>query len=131
MTTGGEHSPAEVREAELARVFKRMGKAARRGDTARYAELRAEHDRLKDAHVMASHAEAKAAMRARRAEERAQQAREAPKRWRPPRGFGRSPLARERDRHGGPREEPVMPAGGLHPWRRAHPMSERIWRPGG
>ena len=130
MTTSGEQSPAEVREAELARVFKRMGRAARRGDTARYEELRAEHDRLKDEHVMASHMEAKAAMRARRAEERAQAAAVAPKGWRRPRGFGVSPLAAVRARGGGPREEPVMPPGGLSPWRRGgSPMGERIWRP--
>lgn len=128
--TMAEPDPAVEREAELARVFKRMGRAARRGDTARYEELRALHDRLKAEHVMASHMEAKAVVRARRAEERAQQAREAPERWRLPRGFGVSPLAAQRARGGGPREEPRHPGYGLSPWRRGGgPMSERIWRP--
>lgn len=50
------------------------------------------------------------------------------RRWRLPRGFGRSPLAQQRDREPR-REEQVVPAAGLRPWRGGHPMSERVWRP--
>lgn len=85
MATSGEQQGAEEREAVLSRLRKRMAAAARRKDMGRYAELKAEHDRLKDEHVMASHAEVKAAMRARGA---ARQDRPAPaalseaERWR-------------------------------------------------
>lgn len=64
MTTPSEPT-AEEREAQLSQLRKRMAKAARRKDMDRYAELKSEHDRLKDDHVMASHQEMKAAMRAR------------------------------------------------------------------
>lgn len=115
----------------MSQLRKRMAKAARRVDMDRYAELKAEHDRLKDEHVLASHAEAKAAMRARRVRERAQVAAVEPQRWRLPPGFGRSPLAQERDRAGWrPRVEPSVPAGGLRPWRRGSPAAEVLWRPG-
>jgi hypothetical protein len=126
-----EQQGPEEREAVLSRLRKRMARAARRKDMGRYAELRAEHDRLKDEHVMASHAEVKAAMRARRAAERAQRPVEAPRRWRLPAGFGMSPLARERARQGRP-EVPVIPVGRpvLSPWRRGNPATEVIWRPG-
>lgn len=131
MTTSGEQQGPEEREAQLSTLRKRMAKAARRRDLDRYAELKAEHDRLKDEHVMASHAEMKAAMRAQKARERAQVAAEPSGRWRLPRGFGVSPLAAQRARGGGPRVEASMPAGGLRPWRRGGgPMSEQIWRPG-
>lgn len=122
----------EEREAVLSRLRKRMARAAQRKDMGRYAELKAEHDRLKDEHVMASHAEVKAAMRARRVRERAQVALEAPRRWRLPAGFGRSPLAQQRDRQGCA-VVPVVPVGrpALSPWRRGgSPASEVIWRPG-
>lgn len=123
---------AEEREERLAVLRRRLGKVLRRGESAEYDRLKAEYDRLKAEHVMASHSEVKAAMRARRAEERAQQAREAPKRWKLPRGFGRSPLARERDRLGPAPVAPQIPPGGLSPWRRGGgPMSEVVWRPGG
>lgn len=84
MTTPSEPT-AEEREAQLSTLRKRMAKAARRRDMDRYAELKSEHDRLKDEHVMASHAEMKAAMRVRGA---ARQDRPAPaplseaERWR-------------------------------------------------
>lgn len=121
---------AEVREAELSKVFKRMGRAARRGDVARFEELRAEHDRLKAEHVVLSHEEQRAEARARRAAQRAEEVRERPRAWRLPPGFS-SPLARERARSGWrPREEPSAPAGGLSPWRRGSLMSEVVWRPG-
>lgn len=128
MTTPSEPT-AEEREAQLSRLRKRMARAARREDLAGFAKLKAEHDRLKSAHVEASHAEMKAAMRARRVRERAQAAAVEPQRWRLPAGFGRSPLAQQRDRSGGPREEPRGPEGGLRPWRRGSPAAEVIWRP--
>lgn len=55
----------------------------------------------------------------------------ASRRWKLPAGFGRSPLARERDRQGRP-EVPVVPVGrpALSPWRRGPLMSEQVWRPG-
>lgn len=124
-----EPQGAEEREAQLSRLRKRMATAARRKDMDRYAELKAEHDSAKAAHVEASHAEMKAQMRARRVRERAQEAAEEPQRWRLPAGFGRSPLAQQRDRSGGPREEPRGPEGGLRPWRRGSPAAEVIWRP--
>lgn len=127
--SSGERPAAEEREAQLSQLRKRMAKAARRRDMDRYAELRAEHDRLKDAHVMASHAEAKAAMRARRARERAQQPQERV-RWKLPAGFGTSPLAAERAREPRRGGAVQVPAGGLRPWRGGRsPASERIWRP--
>lgn len=122
MTSSGEQSAAEEREAQLSQLRKRMAKAARRRDMVRYAELRAEHDRLKDAHVMASHAEAKAAMRAQQPQERV--------RWKLPAGFGTSPLAAERARQPRRGGAVQVPAGGLRPWRGGwSPASERIWRP--
>lgn len=117
----------EEREAQLAAVWKRIGKAVRRGDTARYGQLQREYDGLKAEHIALSHAEMKAAMRARKAAERAERASEVPGRWRLPAGFGRSPLARERDRQGRVPGAPQVPAGGLRPWRRGSLMSERIW----
>jgi hypothetical protein len=130
MTTSELPGPEE-REEQLNALWKRMGKAVRRGDTARYEKLRAEHDRLKAEHIALSHAEMKAAMRARRAAERAQRVQERPERWRLPAGFGTSPLAQQRAREGRP-EVPVIPVGrrALSPWRRSwSPMSEQIWRP--
>lgn len=130
MTTSGERSPAEVREAELAKVFRRMGKAARRGDSERYEELRAIHDRLKADHVRLSHEEQRAEARARVAERRALEGRERSRRpWRLPRGFS-SPLAAQRAREARP--EWVVPVGRpvLRPWAGVHPLSERIWWPG-
>lgn len=125
-----ELGPAEVREAELARVFKRMGRAARRGDAGRYEELRRRHERLKAEHVTLSHEEQREQARARRAAVRAQEAQQRPERWRLPAGFGMSPLARERARTGvRPREEPRHPGHGLSPWRSVSPMEQRIWRP--
>lgn len=128
--TSGEQTLAEAREAELAKVWKRMGKAARRGDSERYEELKAEHDRLKAEHVTLSHEERIAELRARVAARRAQEAYERPERWRLPRGFA-SPLAQQRARAGRP-EVPVIPVGrpALNPWRRVPSMAEVIWRPG-
>lgn len=125
-----EQQGSEEREAVLSQLRKRMAKAARRKDMGRYAELRAEHDRLKAEHVTLSHEEQRAEARARRAAQRAEAAAVAPARWRLPRGFA-SPLAAERARSGWrPREEPSMLAGGLRPWRRyGGPMSDVIWRP--
>lgn len=117
------------REAELAELRKRMGKAVRRRDMVRYAELQAEYDRLKDEHLTASHAEMKVAMRARRAQERAERASEGPVRWRLPAGFGVSPLAAERARQPRPVAAAQIPSGGLRPWRVRHPATERLWRP--
>lgn len=54
---------------------------------------------------------------------------EEPRRWRLPRGFGVSPLARERAVQSPAPVAPQIPVGGLRPWRRAGLMSERIWRP--
>lgn len=125
-----ELGPVE-RERQLNLLWKRMGRAVRRGDTARYEELRAEHTELKAEHIALSHAEMKAAMRARKVAERAQRPVEAPRRWKLPARFGMSPLARERAR-GGRSEVPVIPVGrpALSPWRRGSSMSEQIWRPG-
>lgn len=124
----GERSAAEVREAELARVFRWVGRAARRGDAVRYEELRAAHDRLKAEHVAASLSEHQAVVRARRAAEAAEAASAGP--WRLPRGF-QSPLAVQRARTGvRRREQPRGPEGGLSPWRRGgSPMRARIWWP--
>lgn len=120
----------EEREAELAAVWKRMGKAARRGDAARFEELKAEHDRLKAVHVEVSHAEQREAARARAVARRAERVPERPERWRLPAGFGVSPLAAQRAREG-QRQVPVVPVGRpvLSPWRRGGPMTERIWGP--
>lgn len=125
-----EQQGSEEREAVLSQLRKRMAKAARRKDMDRYAELRAEHDRLKAEHVTLSHKEQRAEARARRAAQRAEAAAVAPKRWRPPPGFGRSPMARERDRMGPVPGAPQVPPGGLRPWRRSGgSMSDVIWRP--
>lgn len=130
MTTPSEPAAVE-REEQLAVLRKRMAKAMRRGEAGRYGELRAEHDRLKQAHMDASLEEHKAVVRARRAAERAQVAQEASRGWRLPRGFGVSPLAAQRAREGRPVEAAQVPAGGhLSPWRRSGgPMTERIWWP--
>lgn len=126
----GEQLGLAEREAELARVWKRMGRAARRGDFARYEELKAEHDRLKAAHVTLSHEERREEARARVAARRAQEARERPERWRLPAGFGQSPLAAQWAR--GARSGVVVPDSrrpALSPWRRGSLMAEVIWRP--
>jgi len=125
MTTPSELGPEE-REEQLAALWKRMARAARRGQMDRFEALRQEHERLKAEHVERSHEEGRAAARARAAAQRAQVR---PVRWRLPAGFS-SPLAAERARSGWrPRVEASAPAGGLRPWRRGSPMSERIWRP--
>lgn len=124
---------AEEREEQLRVLWRRVGKAARRGDRVEFERLSSEYAVAKSAHVTASHAEMKAQMRARRVRERAQVAQGAPRRWRLPAGFGRSPGARERDRQPPVPGVPQVPVGGhLRPWRRGwHPASEVIWRPGG
>lgn len=129
MTTS-ELGPVE-REQQLAVLWGRMGKAARRGHMGRYEELKAEHDRLKAEHVVRSHEEQREAARARRAQQRAEEERVRPARWRLPAGFGVSPMAAQRAREGRP-EVPVVPVGRpvLSPWRRGSPMAEQIWRPG-
>jgi hypothetical protein len=124
-----ELGPVE-REAALAALRKRVRKAGRGGDRKEFERLSAEYAELKEKHVMASHAEMKAAMRARRVRERAQEAAVEPGRWRKPRGFGVSPLAAQMAREGRPPGAPQIPAGGLRPWRRGwSPASEVIWRP--
>jgi hypothetical protein len=129
MTT--ERPGPEQREERLAKLWRQVGKAARRGDTARYGKLKAEHDRLKSEHVRLSHEEYIAERRAQAAARRAQQPPERPGPWRLPRGFGVSPLAEARARGVGlPREEPQHPGYGLRPWRSEGPMERQIWRPG-
>lgn len=124
-----EQTAAEAREAELAKVFRRMGRAARRGDMARFEELKAQHDRLKAAHVARSHEEQREEARARRVAVRAAEAQEEPVRWRLPVGFS-SPLAEQRARQARPAPVPQVPTGGhLSPWRGGSLASERIWRP--
>lgn len=128
-TMASEPGPAE-REAELAVLRKRMRRAARRGDAAELERLSVEYAEAKAVHVVQSHEERIAEVRARAAARRAERAVEAPRRWRLPRGFGVSPLAAQRAREARP--EWVVPVGrpGLSPWRRSgSPMSERIWRP--
>lgn len=127
MTTPSELGP-EVREEQLAALRKQMSRALRRGEQGEFDRLRASYDRLKDEHVMASHREMKSAMRA----QRAQVAPVASRRWRLPRGFGTSPLARERAMQPFVPEALQVPARGhLSPWRRGgSPMAERVWRPG-
>ena len=121
---------AVEREAELEKLRRRMRRAARRGDAEELERLSALYAAQKAEHVVKVHEEHIAERRAVRAAVRAQEARERPKPWRLPPGFGRSPLARERDRSGGPREEPRGPEGGLRPWRRyGGAMSDVIWRP--
>lgn len=121
---------AVEREQELVRLRRRMGRALRRGESAEFEAATAEYAAAKAEHSAASDAEMKAVMRARRVRERAQVAAVAPRRWRLPPGFGRSPLAQQRDRSGRPREEPRGPEGGLRPWRRyGGAMSDVIWRP--
>lgn len=121
---------AVEREQQLVKLRKQMGRVLRRGDTAEFDRLSAEYGRLKGEHAQLIHEEYVAERRAVRAAVRAQEARERPKPWRLPPGFGRSPLAQQRDRGGWrPREEPQGPAGGLRPWRRGSPASEVIWRP--
>jgi hypothetical protein len=123
MTAPGD---AGEREAELAALRKRMGRAARRGDRVELERLVAVYAAAKAEHVTASHEERIAARRARRAAVRPV---EPSGRWVLPAGFA-SPLAAERARSGVyPREEPSLPPGGLRPWRRGSPMRERIWRP--
>lgn len=125
-----EPGPAEEREVQLAALRKRMRRAARRGDAAELERLSAEYAEAKAVHVVQSHEEQRAAALARRAEKRAVGAQQQPRVWRLPRGFA-SPLAAERARQGWrAREEPQHPGGGLSPWRRPSPASERIWRPG-
>jgi hypothetical protein len=132
MTTSGEQTPAEVREAELARVFRRMGRAARRGDAERFEELKAEHEALKAEHVRLSHEEQREAARERLRVQVAERPSPGPGRWRPPAGFGVSPGAVQRAREGvaGGGLVPDSRRRVLAPWRRGHPASEVVWRPG-
>jgi hypothetical protein len=118
----------EEREAELRRLFRRMGRAARREDAAGLERLSVEYAALKAAHVAESHAEARAEVRARRAAARASEGQER-RPWRLPRGFA-SPLAAELARLPVAAPAPQVPAGGhLRPWRGGHPASAVIWRP--
>lgn len=126
---GSEPGPVE-REEQLGVLRKRMRRAARRGEAEVLEQLSAEYAELKAEHVVRSHEERIAEVRARAAARRAERAVERPERWRLPAGFGTSPLAAERARTGWrPREEPVRPARGLQPWRRGSLMETRIWRP--
>lgn len=121
---------AEEREQELVRLRRRMGRLLRRGESAEFDRLSALYAAQKAAHVQRTHEEYVAERRAAVAARRAQVALEAPRRWRLPAGFGRSPLAQQRDRGGRP-EVPVVPVGrpALSPWRRGSLMSARVWRP--
>lgn len=102
---------AEGREREFAALDAAYQVLVRERGEAEAARLRAERVRVRRA--------------------AAERPSEEPQRWRLPRGFGRSPLAQQRDRSGWrPREEPRGPEGGLRPWRRRGGlMSEQIWRP--
>jgi hypothetical protein len=125
--SGERPGPAE-REVELEKLWKRMGKAARRGNLVRFEELSAEHDRAKAEHVRLSHEEQREEGRARRAAGAVLE-RPAAARWRLP--FRKSPLAQERAAQAA--AVPVVPASGhLSPWRRGwSPASEVLWRPDG
>lgn len=127
MTTPSEPGP-EQREERLAVLWKRVQRAARRGNQVRFRALSAEYEALKAEHVTASHVEQIRERRAARDAARAQEP-AAPERWRLP--FRKSPGAIERDRQPPEPEQPMVPPGGhLRPWRRSgSPMSERIWRP--
>jgi hypothetical protein len=123
---------AEERERELVKLRRRMGRLLRRGEMAEFDRLSAVYAAQKAEHVTAVHQEHVAARRAAVAARRAQEAAVAPRRWRLPAGFGRSPLAQQRDRQGCA-VVPVVPVGrpALSPWRRGgSPASEVIWRPG-
>lgn len=122
---------AEDIEARLSRMRKAMAKMAAEGREREFAALDAaygvlvrERDEAEAARLRAERARVRRAAAERPAVE--------PQRWRLPRGFGRSPLAQQRDRTGWrPREEPRAPEGGLRPWRRyGGAMSDVIWRPG-
>jgi hypothetical protein len=124
-----ELGPVE-REAELAKLRKRVRKAGRGGDRKEFERLSAEYAERKAEHVTLSHAEMKAAMRARRAAARAERAQERAEQWKLPRGFGTSPMAAQRAREGRPGGGPQVPSGGLRPWREEWgSMGSVIWRP--
>lgn len=129
MTTASRPTAAE-REQRMAVLRRRMGRAARRGDRVVLEQLAGEYEKLKAAHVTASHEEHIAERRSLRAQERALAASVAPEPWRLRAGFGTSPGAAERARGGRRREEPVKPARGLNPWRGGwHPAQTKIWSP--
>lgn len=119
----------EEREQQLAVLRRRVRRAARRGDEARFRALSAEYEALKEAHVQANLEEYKARIRAARAQREAQQPVRSG-RWRLP--FRKSPGALERDRLPPPPVAPQLPPGGhLSPWRRrGSPLSQQVWRPG-
>ncbi|GKQ37184.1 hypothetical protein [Streptomyces sp. A012304] len=122
---------ADEVEARLDRMRRAMVKMRREGRQAEFDALVVAYEALKAEHVERVHEERRQAARARRAPQRAVEEPVRAELWRLPRGFA-SPLAAERARSGWrPREEPVVPAGALSPWRRGgSPMGERIWRPG-
>jgi len=120
---------ADEVEGRLARMRRAMAKMTAEGRerefealSRAYEALRVERDQVEAERLRAARVEARrvAAVRAPGG----------PRRWRLPRGFGRSPLAQQRDRVGRP-EVPVVPVGRLvlSPWRRGSPMEARIWRP--
>lgn len=121
---------ADEVDEKLAKMRRAMGKLSRQGRTKEFEALSVAYAELKKSVMERAEVEQREQARARRAALRAQRPVERSGRWKLPAGFGVSPLAAQRARSGGPREEPTMPAGGLRPWRRyGSPMQEQIWRP--
>ena len=115
-------------DEQLATLRKQIGKALRRGDQVELGKLRDLYARLKREGMEQAERDHMARVRASRV------ARQAPQpassgRWRLPAGFGRSPLAVERDRRPPEPEPEQIPHGGhVSPWRRGgSPASEVIW----
>ncbi|MDQ0831941.1 hypothetical protein QF032_003785 [Streptomyces achromogenes] len=119
---------AEDAAERLARMRRVMVRLRRQGRVEEFEAVAAAYSALKRQQMERAEEEGRAAVRARRAQQRAEE----PVRsgaWRLPYGFS-SPLARERARSGWrAREEPVVPAGGLRPWRSRSLAQTRIWRP--
>jgi hypothetical protein len=118
---------AEDAAERLARMRRVMVRLRRQGRVEEFEAVATAYSALKRQQMERAEEEGRAAVRARRAQQRTEEERVRPARWRLPYGFS-SPLARERARSGWrPREEPVVPAGGLRPWRSWSPMEEKLW----
>lgn len=119
---------AEDIEVRLSRMRRAMARMLEQGREREFAALDKAYQALKREQVEEAARERVAQGRPRRVGVRPV---EELRRWRLPRGFGRSPLAAQRAREGRP-VVPVVPVGrpALSPWRYGGSMSEVIWRPG-
>lgn len=119
-------------DVQLARMRRALAKLAREGREREFDAVAAAYAALKAQRMEQAEREHMEAVRARRVARVAERPSPGPGRWRPPAGFGVSPGAVQRAREGvaGGGLVPDSRRRVLAPWRRGHPASEVVWRPG-